>query len=59
MQLNIEEQIPIKTKIYKFDRVMIPATVKRALNWEVGDELELYATTKGIFVTKTQKKKRR
>lgn len=52
MQLNIEEQIPIKVKVYKYDRIVIPVDVKKTLNWKEGDELNLYATTKGIFINK-------
>lgn len=52
MQLNIEEQLPISTKIYKNNLIMIPISARNLLNWNEGDKLELYPTTKGIFITK-------
>ena len=56
MQLNIEEQIPITTKFYRNNMVLIPATVRSFLEWNEGDELQIYATTKGIFIKNAQNK---
>ena len=54
MKLNIEEQIPIRAKFLNANRIFIPGEIKKALNWEIGDELELYATEKGIFLRRSE-----
>ena len=54
MQLKIEEQIPIQTKVYRNNMIIIPAGVRKLLNWGEGDKLELYATKKGIFFRKEE-----
>lgn len=54
MQLNIEEQIPINTKIIRDYQIVIPVDVRKNMGWEIGDKLHLYATTKGIFIKKIE-----
>ena len=52
MKLNIEEQIPIKTKLYRNNMIQIPISIRSQMNWNEGDRLEMFATTKGIFFKK-------
>lgn len=52
MKLNIEDQIPIKVKVLYQCRILIPKDVQQRLKIVEGEELSLYATRKGIFLTK-------
>ena len=52
MNLEIEEQIPLKIKLSSQCQIAIPKDIRTFLNWQGEDELELYATTKGLFMKK-------
>lgn len=61
MNLNIENQIPIISKVYRDKQIYLPVSIQKGLNWKTGDKLEMYATTEGIFLrkgVKTNDKKR-
>ena len=50
MNLNIENQIPILSKVYKDMQIYLPVSIQKGLNWKVGDKIEMFATTEGIFL---------
>lgn len=52
MNLNIEGQIPIISKIYRGQQIYMPVDIQEALKWNVGDKIEMFATTEGIFLRK-------
>jgi len=52
MNLNIEEQIPVKSKIYRDKQIYIPENVRRFLEWNIGDKIEMFATKEGVFIRK-------
>ena len=57
MNLNIENQIPILSKVYKDMQIYLPVSIQKGLNLKVGDKIELFATTEGIFLKKRRKNK--
>jgi len=56
MQLNIEEQIPITARVYHDFQIGIPKDVRDVWGIQIGDVIEIYATTKGAFIRKRENK---
>lgn len=52
MDIIIEKQLPVKTKIYRGDQVYIPKIFRNHLKWRIGDNVKVYLVKGGLFIEK-------